>query len=183
MTMNRLATLSILILAAMGTACASRPDEQLGQAQKAMDEARQELAEILAPGDWKSAQDIWNDAQAKLKSEKYAEAASLLLRAKSRFEKARDIARSKGGDMRREIDEMRARFDKRLGDIKSGMDSPKVPAAVKKKLEEARKEMDATIAKLQAELEARKYADAKNTATEALRQVFEAEKELRKAVK
>ncbi len=163
--------------------CSSKPTEQLELAQKAMDQAKEQHAEEFAPADWKNAQQAWEDAQSLIAKQKYADAGSLLLRAKSRFEKARDIAKSKRDDLRREIDGMQKTIDTRYGSLKTGLSAAKLPPSVKKSLDESCGNIDRAIQKLHTELEQGEYSQAKYTAQTTMRQVYEAEKEVERAGK
>jgi hypothetical protein len=161
--------------------CSSKPTEQLALAQKAMDQAKEQYAQEFAQADWKSAQQAWEDAQSLITKEQYAEAGTLLLRAKSRFEKARDIAASRREDLRREIDGIQKTIDTRYGRLKAGLSAAKLPAAVKKRLDESCLNIDTAVQKLKTELEQGDYTQAKDTAQTTMRQVYEAEKEVEKA--
>ena len=163
--------------------CSSKPTEQLELAQKAMDQAKEQHAEEFAQADWKNAHQAWEDAQSLIAQQKYAESGSLLLRAKSRFEKARDIAKSKREDLRREIDGLQKTIDTRYGSLKSGLSAAKLSPAVKKSLDESCGSIDKAIQKLRTEVEQGEYTQAKYTAQTTMRQVYEAEKEIEKAGK
>jgi hypothetical protein len=175
--------LLVLILSICSVGCASKPTEQLQLAQKAMEQAKEQHAEEFAAADWKTAQQAWEDAQSLIAKQSYGEAASLLLRAKSRFEKARDIAKAKRDDLRREVENNRKTINVRYEGLKSSMAAAKFPPAARKSLGESCGEIDKAIQKLQKEFDQGEYSQARYTAQTTLRQVYEAEKELEKSGK
>jgi hypothetical protein len=158
--------------------CASKPDEQLGLAQKAMDQAKEQRAAELAPSEWRDAEDAWQKAQALLSSENYGEAGTLLLQAKSRYERARDIAKSKRDELRKEVQGMESTIDLRYKSLKDNMSRATLAPARKQSLTDSCADIDKNIDKLKAEMEQGDYSRARETAQATLRQVYEAEKAL-----
>ncbi len=77
-----LALLTVLFVVTSGSACSSRPDEQIKVAEKAMEQAKEQRAEEFAQSDWANAQQVWEQAQSQLKNQRYGEAGTLLLRSK-----------------------------------------------------------------------------------------------------
>ncbi len=178
----RLLAIALLVLSSLlYHGCSSPPTEQIQAAEKSMQQAREFHAEEFAPSDWKNAQQAWNDAQGLIAKQKYGDATPLLIRAKSRFDKARDIARAKREDLRREIEGKRKTIDTRYGSLRSTMAGENLSAATRKSLIESCKEIDIGIDKLKTALDQGDYTVANNTAMTTLRQVYEAEKEVEKA--
>jgi Domain of unknown function (DUF4398) len=165
-----------LTLAVYG--CSSRPDEQLALAQKAMDQAKEQRAAELAPSEWRNAEDAWQKAQALISSQSYGEAQTLLIRAKSRFERARDIAKSKRDDLRKEVQGMENTIDLRYKSLKDNIIRAKLTPPRKQSLTDSCADIDKNIDKIKAEMEQGEYPRARETAQATLRQVFEAEKAL-----
>jgi hypothetical protein len=172
-----------VVLSLISVGCTSKPDEQLQLAQKAMEQAKEQHAEEFAQTDWKTAQQAWEDAQSLIAKQQYAEAGSLLLRARSRFEKARDIAKSKREDLRREIENNRKTIDARYGSLKSAISAAKLPSGAKRSLDESCGDIDKEIEKLKAEFDQGEFTQAKYTTQTTLRRVYEAEKEFEKSGK
>ncbi len=162
------------------SACSSRPDEQLNLTQKAMEQAKAEHASEFAPSDWEAAQQVWNQAQAVLEKQSYGEASMLLLKAKVRFEKARNVAKAKRDALLKEIGGQQKAIDLRYKSLKADIDAnaAKLSPARRKSLEDSCTDIDKGIEKAQAEVEQGEYVEAKNTAQSTIRKVFEAEKEL-----
>jgi hypothetical protein len=167
-----------LCLAISFLACSSHPSEQLRLAQVAMDQAIEQQAEKYAYADWNNARQAWNDAQLLITARQYEDAGPLLVRARSRFEKARDIARAKRDDLSREIESMKRTLDSRYGNVKSDLAGLKLQTSKKKTLDETCLGIDKSRQKLNDELGRGLYVEAKSTAQTALRQVFDVEKEL-----
>jgi len=161
-------------------ACASRPDEQLNLAQKAMEQAKAERASELAEADWEAAKQAWNQAQGLLEKQSYGEASTLLLRSKARFEKARNIAKAKRDELLKLIQGQQKAIELRYKNLKADMDAnaAKLSTPRKKSLEDSCKDIDKGIEKAQAEVEQGEYTGAKTTAQTTIRKVYEAEKEL-----
>ena len=158
--------------------CGSRPEEQLALAQKAMDQAKEQRAAEFAPAEWRNAEDAWQKAQALLASESYGEAQTLLVSAKSRFERAHDIAKSKRDDIRKEIQGMEGTIDLRYKSLKENISRAKLTSARKQGLTDSCAAIDKNIDKIKSEMEQGNYSRARETAQATLRQVYEAEKEL-----
>jgi len=174
---RRIALPMILLLIITFLSCASKPEEQQ-LAQKAMDQAKEQYAQEFAPTDWKNAVQAWEDAQGLIARESYGEARPLLLRAKSRFEKARDIAKGRRDELFKEIQGIQKAIDIRYRGVKTTLETAKLSTKAKKSLEDACKDIDSAIEKLNAEVASGDYTPAKFTAQRTLRAVYEAEKEL-----
>ncbi len=169
------------LLSWMLAGCSSEPVEQLQLAQKAMDQAKEQHAEEFAPTDWKTALQAWEDAHALMSKQKYGEAGPLLLRAKSRFDKARDIARAKREDLRREIEGMQKTLDSRYASLKAGVESSKMSSAARKSMNETCREIGQEIEKTRAQFDQGDYAQTRSMVTTVMRRVYEAEKALEKS--
>jgi exonuclease VII large subunit len=185
MNCSRLVSLLFLLsLALCLAACSARPTEQIDRAEKAKKLAADEHADFFAPDDWKAAETAYNDAQKKLEQEKYGDAQTLLLRAKVRYEKARDLAKGKRVDTVREIQGIQGTADARCKTLKESIDkgSKKLSAKRKGEFEAICKELEEKIAKSKTSLDNAKFDDAKYQAQTVLREVYETQKELDSAV-
>jgi hypothetical protein len=173
-----------LSLALLVFGCTSRPVESIQKAEKAMQQAKAEHAEEFAPEDWKAGDEAWRSAQARIEKEKWAESEPLLLKAKMRFEKARDIAKGKREEAIKEIKNTQKTAEMRCKALKDDLEKggKKLSPAKRKEFEEACKTADEKIAKVNSQLENDKYNDAKYLAGSTLREVWEAQKELDKAL-
>ncbi len=164
-----------LVLLLCFCAC-GQPTEQIQQAQKAMDQAKEQHAEEFAAKEWNDAMQAWNQAQAALAKNSYSESSTALLRAKSRFEKARDIAKGRREDLLKQVTNLQKTIDLRYTAMKNNVQSAKLSAAKKKEFEESCKEIDQAIEKLKSQLGSGDLTPAKFTGDTTLRNIYECEK-------
>jgi hypothetical protein len=165
-------------------ACSSKPDEQMNLAQKAMDQAKEQHAAEFAQNEWRSAEQAWEQAKQLNAKQQYSEAGSLFVTAKSRFEKARNVAKSKRDAVLRDVQIMQKTIDLRYKGLKSSLTAAegKLPAAVKKSLDESCRDIDKAVDKLKGDIEQGDYTAARTTAQTTIRMVYDAEKELEQTV-
>ncbi len=161
-------------------ACSGKPVEYIQKTENAMQQAKAEHAEEFAPEDWKTGEDDWRTAQSQLDKEKWGDATTSLLKAKSHFEKARDIAKGKRAAAIQEIQNTKITAEQRCKAFKDALqaNSKKLPAAKRQEFEDACKVAEEKIAKVGTQLENGQYNDAKYLAQSTLREVWEAQKEL-----
>ena len=172
---------SLILLGTMCFAgCASRPDEQIQLAEAAKKEAMEQRAPNLAPGDWQKAEEAWTEAQELLLAEQFASASTALLRAKSRFEKARDIAKSKRDVILRDARNMEKTVGVRYGRFKEEMEGSRLSSKEKKSLEELCLEIEKGIEQFKAFFDEGDYTAARDGTNSTMRMVVEAEKTLNK---
>jgi len=166
-----------LVLLLCCYAC-GKPTEQIANAQKAFDQAKEQHAEEFAAKEWNDAMQAWNQAQAALSKESYGEAGTLLLKAKSRFEKTRDIAKGRREDLLRQVTGLQKTIDIRYNTMKNNLQAAKLSAKQKKEFEESCKEIDQSIEKLKSQINAGDLTPAKYTGDTTLRSVYETEKSI-----
>ncbi len=163
-----------LALACFG--CAGRPEEQLQQAQKALDLAKEEHAEEFAPAEWKNAQEAWDQAQTALTQGQYSSAYTTLVRAKSRLERAHTIAKGRRDIVRQEVEQMQAMLQERYTTLKTDVAASKrISGPIRKKLEASYEGINQVIEKLRSQINQGDYTPAKKTAESASQQVYDAE--------
>lgn len=163
------------LLAAGAAGCASYPEEQLKLAQAAMDEAGKLQAESFASANWEDAKKAWDEAQTQLEQKRYALAAASLARARSRFEKAREIARAKRATVLEEIKRSQLGINVNYTSLKSSMTSARLAGAVRSELEERCRKIDELVERLGVEVDQGDYVKAQATAKEALLHLQEAQ--------
>lgn len=180
--MNRARILGCLAfsLALLAAGCSSPPDEQMNLAQKAMDQAKEQHAAEFAPTEWRNAESAWQQAKSLYDKQSYGEAGTLFVTAKSRFEKARNVAKSERDAVLRDVQGLEKTIDLRYKALKTGIDNSRasLSAARQKSLDESCKNLDTAVGRLKAEIEQGEYTAAKTTAQTTVRMVYEAEKEL-----
>lgn len=175
---------AVLSLAFLIIGCSAKPVDQIQKAEKAMEQAKAEHADEFAPEDWKAGDDAWRSATAKVDQGKYGEATTLLLKAKTRFEKARDIAKGKKDDAIKEIKNTQKTAELRCKALKDDLEKSgkKLSAAKRKDVEDSCKAADEKIAKVNTQLENGQFSDAKYLAASTLREIWEAQKDFEKAI-
>jgi len=166
-----------LVLLLCSYAC-GKPTEQIANAQRAFDQAKEQRAEEFAAKEWNDAMQAWNQAQAALDKESYSEANTLLLKAKSRFEKVRDIAKGRREDLLKQVTGLQKTIDIRYSTMKSTVQAAKLSAKQKKEFEESCKEIDQAIEKMKSQISSGDLAPAKYTGDTTLRSVYETEKSI-----
>jgi predicted S18 family serine protease len=153
--------------------CASYPEEQLKQAQAAMDEALKYKPEVFAASDWQDAKKIWDEAQSLLSQQKYAQASSLLVTAKSRLAKVAQIASRNHETVLSEVTKTQMEISKRHASLKSDLAAARLSPSVRKSLEECCLQLEQKIGQLNTEVETGDLLKAQATAKETLKFVYE----------
>ncbi len=158
--------------------CASRPEEAIKQAQKAMDEAKQEQAADFAPGDWKSAQAAWDEAQAALAKQSHGDAATHLVQAKNRFERARNIARAKRDDVRKDAGVLQSAVNQRFAAAKELFGSGRIKGKALNALKEPYQETEAVVEKVNGDMLNDRLLEAQTGAKAAMQKLDELQKKM-----
>ena len=153
-----------------------RPTEQIQLTEKALDQAKEQHADEFAPKEYNDAQQAWNQAQTALSKSDYGAASQLLLKARSRAEKARDIAKGRREELLKEVTGLQKTIDIRYSSVKTSFQTAKLSAKQKKEIEESFKDIDQAIEKLKSQLKSGDLAPAKYTGQTTLRSVYDAEK-------
>jgi hypothetical protein len=143
-----------------------------------MDEAKEQHAEEFAATEWASAKQSWDQAQSALAKKDYTAANTLLLRAKMRFEKARDLAKGRRDELLKEVTGLQKTVDIRYGNAKAAIEKAKLNAKQKAEIADTCKEIDQAIEKLKAQINNGDLAPAKYTAQTTLRSIYDIEKTL-----
>jgi hypothetical protein len=172
-TIRMFVALCLLVLLT-NIGCTSKPDKELSMAQQAMDEAQKVRAEDLAPLDWKTAIKTWDEAQAAYKDNK-SNAQTLLLRAKSRFDKCSAIAKAKRDILSRDVGDMQLTIGDRYARVKAAVEGSSLSAKVKRNLKEYCTQIDKSMETLNAQVTEGDYLKAKVTAQDTLKKIFDAE--------
>jgi hypothetical protein len=165
------------------TGCASYPEEQLKQAQAAMDEALKHQPEVFAAGNWQEAKKTWDNAQELLTQQKYGQAAPLLITAKSRFAKAGQIARDKREVILKEVTQSQQDISVRHSGLRSDLAAAQLSTSVRKSLEDCCRQLEQQVERLNAEIGQGELIAAQATAKETLKLVYEGQLKLQAALK
>jgi hypothetical protein len=149
------------------------PEAELKAAQQAMDQAKSLHAEDLAPSNWKEAMLTWEQAQAAIKEQKPAK--TLLLRAKSRFDKAVTIAKANGEGVKREVSEMQTTISERYAKVKAVLDNGRLISKVKNQVATLAREVGEGTSSIDKLVSDGDLIKARALAKEIQRKVYNAE--------
>jgi hypothetical protein len=167
-----------ILIAALGIGCSSRPEQELKAAQKAMEEADLQHASEFAATEYQNAKQVWDEAQTALNGSRYGEARPLLIKAKSRFAKAEELAKAKRDRILAEAQSLQSTVDVRYESLKGLVRSSKIPAKASKILDDLCLDIEQTIDKIKADIKQGEYSLAKASAQRAMTKVEEAERQL-----
>ena len=151
--------------------CASRPDEQIQLAEDAMNQALQQHAEQYAPTEWRSAKEVWDQAQAQLAQEQFASAATSFVTAKARMLKAAEVAKAERESMQKQVTDLREIIDTNYADLKAGATPARLAGGARKEYETALADIDKRIALVTSQLVQGDYIAAKKNAQGALQAI------------
>ncbi len=161
-----------ILLASFG--CSVSYDEEMMLAQEAMDEAKTVRAEELASADWEHAMESWNEAQTAA-SNNQASARTLFMSAKSRFNKAYEIANARKEHLAKEVGDMQLTIATNYARLKSAAEIRRLSSKIKKSLEESFEKIDTAISTLNSQVSNEDYVSATTTAQDTLQQIYDAE--------
>jgi hypothetical protein len=179
----------ILILVALSLAllflgCSGKPTEQIERAEKTRAAALAASAAEFAAQDWKDAEDDWAVAQRALENEKWGDAATALMKASAHYNKAAQIAQGLKDQTLKEISGTQETAKLRIETLRKDLEAnaKKVPAAKMKSIQEGIKAVQEKLASATSQVEKGQFQDAKLQAGTALREIWEAQKDLDQAL-
>jgi len=147
------------------------------KAEQARTEAAAEYAEQFAPDDWIAAEKAWQDAAAMLDAKRNSEAYTLLLKAKTRYEKAESLAQNKREATVREITNNQETATIRLKELTDHPDVKKLSAARRKDFDNAVKQLGDNIAQVTVQMQNGQYNEARLLIGRTLREIWENQQE------
>ncbi len=163
-----------LLLLLCGYGCGYKvPEAELKAAQEAMEQAKKVFAEDLAPSDWKEAVLAWEQAQAAVSEKKPAQ--SLYRRARSRFEKATTIAKAKGEELNKEINEIRTSIEDRSSRVRAALVRGKLAPKVRSQITAIMQEVEQSTPTLENLISEGNWLKARTLAKEMQKKVYNAE--------
>jgi hypothetical protein len=160
------------------TGCASRPDEQIKLAEDAMNQALEQFAEQYAPDEWKSAKEIWDQAQQELADERFSAAAASFTTAKARLLKATEVAKENRASMQKTVLDYQANIQDSYDKFKSDASGAKLSGAARKEYETACADIDKRISLIETQMQQGDFIGAKDNALGALQAIDYAGKKL-----
>lgn len=168
------AGISLLVLFVFCCSCGVENSEaEMNQAKQAMEKAQTIFAEDMAPSDWASAMESWEQGQTAVKEKKPSK--TLFLRAKSRFEKAAAIAKSKGENYSKELSTEQLGITERFSKLKASIQSGKASSKLKSDVKPIVAEIEEGTVSLDKLISEGNYLKAKMLARDISLKVYKAE--------
>lgn len=172
---------AIITLALLFSACSGRPTDSIQRTEQAKAAAMAERADLFAPDYWSEAEKAMQEANARLDEKSYGDAGNLLLKARTNYNKAKELAQSKRENLVKIVEGTQVTIQKRLKmDLVDNPAAAKLPPARKKELDAKVKEISDNVALVSEQLKNGKYTDAEYLASKTLREVFEVQQEFLK---
>jgi hypothetical protein len=150
------------------SACSSRPTQIIQLTEQARQQAMNEHADQFAVDYWTAGEKAW---------QKWAEAENLLLKAKSSYIKARDMATDQRAAAITQITQAQQTATLRLKALKEDRAVSKLSAARKKEFDAAVKQFEDNIAKAAEQFKNAQYSDSNNLFQRTTREIWEAQQE------
>jgi hypothetical protein len=169
--------LMVLSLAFYVYGCSGRPTDMIQKTEQARAEAMSEYAEQFAPDDWIVAEKAWQDASAKLAANSNSEAYTLLLKAKTRYDKAHSLAKGRRENAVRDITANQGTARIRLKELTDHPDVKKLSAARMKEFDNVVKRLGDNINQATTQMENGQYRDAELLVGRTLREIWENQQE------
>jgi hypothetical protein len=171
----------MMFLVLFFSACSGRPTDSIQRTEQAKAAAAAERADLFAPDYWSTAEKAMQEANAKLDEKDYGEAGNLLLRARTNYNKAKELAQSKREDLIKRVNGSLVYIEKRVQlDLIDPPAAGKLPPARKKELDARIQQIKDSSDLVKEHLKNGKYTDAEYLATKTQREVFEVQQEFLK---
>ncbi len=164
-------TAACVFLVFLYSGCASKPEEQFKQASEAYNQAVDLRADQYAPSEWKSAKEIWDQANDQYTKQQYGLAATSLVTARARFQKAIDVAKSERESMLTQVKALRENITSNYEAFKKAVPPAKQVGAAKKEFQAACQDIDKRIALIDSQISQGDYIGAKENAQGALQAI------------
>jgi hypothetical protein len=162
-------------------ACSGVPTESIQRTDKAKADAAAERAEMFAPDYWAAAEEALRDANAKIAAKSYGEAGALLLKAKTNYDRARELAKSKREAAIKMITERQTTINIRMkSDLKDNPAASKLAPARKKEFDAEVQSIEDSVLKVTEQLKNGQYSEADLLSQQTLRKIFETQQEFLK---
>lgn len=174
----RILAAACVFLVLLYSGCASRPDEQIKQATEAYNQAVDLRADQYAPGDWKSAKEIWDQANDQLAKQNYAAAGSSFITARARLQKATEVAKAERDSMLAQVKAMQDGIMTNYAAFKAALPPAKQVGAIKKEFQAACEDIDKRIALIESQITQGDYIGAKANCQGALQAIDYNQKKL-----
>ena len=132
-----------ITLALFFSACSGRPTDSIQRTEQERKAALAERADLFAPDYWNTAEKTMQEANTKLDAKDYGEAGNLLLRAKTSYTKAKELAQSKRENLIKTVNGISVTIGIRLKqDLLDNPLAAKLPPARKKEFDAKVKQVE-----------------------------------------
>ncbi len=168
----------VISLVFLFSACSGVPTDSIKRTEQAKAEAIAEHADLFARESWSAAEKAMQEAHAKLDEKSYGEAEKVLLKAKTYYVRARDVAKDMRQAAIKTITGYQVTINIRLkSDLMDNPGVSKLSPARKKEFDADVKQIEDNVAKVTALLKNEQYAEAEYLAQKTQRDVFEKQQE------
>jgi hypothetical protein len=163
------------------SACSGPPTESIQRAEQAKAEAAALRADQFAPDSWAAAEKAMQEANVKISEKAYGDAANILLKARSNYIKARDVAKDKRTELAKKITGYQTYINIHLKtDLKENPAAAKLAPARKKELDAEIAKIEESNAKIGEQLKNGQLADADYLGQTTQRRIYEIQQEFLK---
>jgi hypothetical protein len=145
--------------------------------EQARNEASSEHADQFAADDWIAAETSWQEASAKLDAKSYGDAYTLLLKAKTRYDKAHSLAKGRRETAIKDITAQQQTARIRLKELTDNPDLKKLSPARKKEFDQIAQQLGINIENVSTQLQNAQYNDAKLLVGKTQRDIWETKQE------
>ncbi len=172
--------LMVLPLVICLAACSGRPTAIIQATEQARQDAANAHAEQFAVEYWSQGEKAYQDASALLEAQKWGEAQTALLKARSNYAKARDMAKQNGQIVIDGIKTDQVRVTKKLEELKSDPGVSKLSAARRKEFDAAVKQFGDDLAKAGDQLKNAQFTEAQTQFKRTERSIWETQQDFLK---
>lgn len=167
----------VLSLSLYVSACSSRPTQMINLTEQARQDAATEHADQFAVDYWTAAEKARQEASGKLDAQQWAEAETLLLKAKTNYIKARDMAKDQRAAAITQITQAQQTATLRLKALKEDPGVSKLSATRRKEFDAEVKKFEDNIAKAAEQFKNAQYSESNNLFQSTTRSIWETQQE------
>jgi outer membrane PBP1 activator LpoA protein len=159
-------TIGAVLASLLFAGCSTKPADELQMAGVAMEGARSVEASKYAPQGWEKAQMQWQEAAALIRMGHYSEARSVLVDAIASFNDAQETAKRTYEKCQIESKALLDSAETRLEKIEQVSQSSQTKPFVRRRVEASLPNLDAKIAAMKTEMDAKEYRTARRDGQE-----------------
>jgi hypothetical protein len=164
---------SLLMLAVCYSCGVPSSEAERNAAQESMEKARSFHAEHLAASDWLDAIKAWEQGEAAVKEGKSAK--TFFIRARNRFEKTADIAKSQSAVWSREVSDLQLSITERFSKLQAALEKGRISSRIQKQIQPIVAEVEKATESLDSLVSQGDFVKAKKLAQETQGKIYNAE--------